>query len=118
MVINVEEPDNLIRISISIPKETYDWLENNKNINRSKLFRDAIERIKNPVTKNISPLMFLASIMGIVFSIALIGIATLDTPIVESVRAMLALLGGVLAIATAFCYYREHKRVQAINNEG
>ena len=111
----MEEEEGLVRISIAIPSEMYRWLEKNKGINRSKLFRKAVDTIRNPGVKKMTPLMFLASIMGFVFSIALIGIAVTPSPILIAIRAMLALLGGFMAIATAICYYKEQTRIKTLN---
>lgn len=105
-------------ITINIPVGMYDWLERHKNINRSQLFRDAVEAKRHNVKqqKQISPLMYLISIMGIVFSVALIGIAITPTPIHTSARALLSLLGGILAIATSVLYYKEYKEKKENNN--
>ena len=87
----------------------YEWLEKHKEINRSDIFRQAIKNIQSP-SKNVSSLMFLATIMGIIFSIVLIGIST--TQYIDGyLRAMIALLGGFLAIATTTLYYKERKKL-------
>lgn len=101
-------------ISINIPVSMYDWLEKHKNINRSQLFRRAVEGKMNnlSVQQKVSPLMYLISIMGIVFSIALIGIAVTPTPIHNYARGLMALLGGILAISTSILYYKECKAVR------
>lgn len=101
-------------ISINIPVGMYDWLEKHKTINRSKLFRKAVEREQGNVCEqhNVSPLMYLISIMGIVFSIALIGIAITPTPIHDYARALMALLGGILAVSTSILYWKERKLVK------
>jgi len=97
-------------ISISIPKSMYSWLEEHKEINRSQLFREAVNREQHIVEEKISPLMFLISIMGYVFAVVLICIALTPTPIHNMTRAMLGLLGGFLAFATAMLYRKEKKR--------
>jgi len=100
-------------ISINIPVGMYDWLEKHRDINRSQLFRKAVKGVMNGsiVQRKVSPLMYLIPIMGIVFSIALIGIAVTPTPIHNYARGLMALLGGVLAISTAILYYKESKEV-------
>lgn len=106
-----QESNELKTISISIPLWMYNWLEKEgQRINRSQLFREAVERKMRPNEK-VTPLMFLVSVMGIVFSIALIGIAITPTPIHDYARALLALLGGVMAIITAIVYYKERRHV-------
>ncbi|MGV9141618.1 MAG: ribbon-helix-helix domain-containing protein [Promethearchaeota archaeon] len=95
------------QISIVIPKEMYEWLDEHRNINRSELFRQSVQSLMTNEKQKVDPLLFLASIMGIVFSIALIGIAITPTPIHVITRGLLALLGGILAVATSYLYFRE-----------
>ena len=105
-----EDPNESKTISIIIPMKMYSWLENDgREINRSQLFRDAVQQRMIPTVNKVPPLMFLVSVMGIVFSIALIGIAITPTPIHDYARALLALLGGVMAVITSFVYYKERK---------
>lgn len=101
------------QISIVIPQEMYKWLDEHRNINRSELFRKSVQSLMTNEKQKVDPLLFLASIMGIVFSIALIGIAITPTPIHVITRGLLALLGGVLALATSYLYFREVNRVKA-----
>lgn len=97
------------QISIVIPNDMYEWLEKHKEINRSKIFREAVQKIRSP-SKNVSSLMFLATIMGIIFAIVLIGIST--TPYINGfLRAVIALLGGFLAVSTALAYYKERRKI-------
>ena len=106
----IEEPYK--NISLTIPESMYSWLEEHKEINRSSLFREAVEAKINPVKKHVSSLMFLASIMGIIFSIALIGIGITDSPIDINVRGVLTVSGGILAVATMTLYYKETRTLQ------
>jgi len=57
-------------ISISIPAELDDWLEEHKEINRSKLFQDAVLQTINKKT-GMTPLLLLTAVMGVCFSILL-----------------------------------------------
>jgi hypothetical protein len=50
--------------------------------------------------------------MGIVFAIALIGIALTPTPMYITIRALLPLLAGILAVMTSILYYKERKKVR------
>jgi len=90
----------------------YDWLEKeeNRNINRSDLFRKAVDKLRykqdEEEKQHVSPLMFLVSVMGIVFSISLIGIAVTPSPIHIFARGLLTLLGGFLALLTSVTYYK------------
>lgn len=99
------------QISIVIPQEMYDWLDEHRNINRSELFRKAVQSLMTKEKQKIDPLLFLTSIMGIVFSIALIGIAITPTPIHTTTRGLLALLGGILALSTSYLYFKEVNRI-------
>lgn len=95
------------QISIVIPQEMYNWLDEHRSINRSELFREAVDSLMTKDKQKVDPLLFLASIMGIVFSIALIGIGITPTPIHVFTRGLLALLGGILALSTSYLYLRE-----------
>jgi len=97
-------------ISISVPKDMKVWLETEgKHINRSELFRQAVLQRQKPT--RVSSIVFLVSIMGIVFSIALIGIGVTPSPIHYITRALLALLGGLLAVMTSIVYYKERLKL-------
>jgi hypothetical protein len=106
----IEEPYK--NISLTIPESMYSWLEEHKEINRSSLFREAVESKINPTKRHVSSLMFLASMMGIIFSVALIGIGVTSSPIDINVRGILTISGGILAIATMALYYKETKTLQ------
>jgi hypothetical protein len=97
------------KISMDIPVEDYDWLKS-ENINMTELFKGAIENLRYRREKKVAPLMFLVSIMGIVFSIALIGIGLLESPIHVFTRAFLCALGGFLAITTTTAYIRNKRQ--------
>jgi len=90
-----------------------EWLDEHKEINRSQLFREAVLR-KQHARNRISPLLFLVSVMGIVFSIALIVIA-MDPQTIPFlspyIRLSMTLLGGVLAVITSLVYYKEWRQV-------
>lgn len=64
-----------------------------------------------PQVEKVSPVMFVVSVLGICFSITLIGIGVTPSPIDVYARAMMALLGGVMAVTTSLAYYKERKRV-------
>lgn len=109
------DPNEPKTISISIPMWMYNWLEKEgKQINRSKLFREAVEYKMKPQVEKVSPVMFLVSIFGICFSITLIGIGITPSPINIYARAVMALLGGVMAMTTSMVYYKERKRVKSL----
>lgn len=91
----------------------YKWLEEHKEINRSEIFRQTVKRIQSPQQKKVSPLMFLATIMGIIFSVVLIGISTTNYLGFE-INAVVAILGGILAISSAMLYYKESRRLKSL----
>ena len=99
-------------ISIFIPESMYNWLEEHKEINRSELFRGAVKTKQNK--EQISPLLFLVSVMGIIFSVSLI-VISMDPRTIPFlspyIRLMLAFLGGILALITAIVYYKERKQI-------
>ena len=103
--------EDSVKITVVIPEGMKEWLDSHKEINRSKLMRDSIQQKMHLKKQKVHPLVFLISIMGIVFSITLIGIASIPTPMEYYWRAIISLLGGVLAFATAITYYRERKRI-------
>jgi len=98
-------------ISLNIPETMYQWLEEHKDINRSDEFRNAILKKMYPSKHGISPLVFFVSTMGLVFSVVLIGIGLSNVPFFDTIRQLLPLLGGILAVATALLYYKERKKV-------
>ena len=101
------------QISIVIPNSMYEWLEKHKEINRSEIFRQAVKKIQSPSKNKVSPLMFLATIMGITFSICLIGIST-TVYLMPELNAIIAILGGILAVSTAMLYYKERRRLRSL----
>jgi len=100
------------QINLTIPRKMKIWLDEHREINRSELFRQAVLKMMYPRKEVVPPLVFFISIMGIVFSVALIGIALTPTPMYISIRAVLPILAGVLAISTSLLYYRERKRIK------
>ena len=99
-------------ISLTIPLSMYNWLNNEgKLINRSELFRQAVKAKMNEQEGKVRPEIFLISIMGLVFSITLLGIAVTPSPINIIARAVMALLAGFLAISTSITYLKERKKL-------
>jgi len=97
------------KISMDIPVDYYNWIKD-ENINMTELFKEAIERVRYKRTQKVSPLMFLASIMGVVFSVALIGIGLTPSPIHIFTRGFLCALGGFLAITTTTAYIKNKRQ--------
>ena len=100
----------MAQLNISVPDDVRDWLDANPEVNKSKLFREAVFRKKNVKEGKISSFLFFTSILGWVLAIAVIGIST--TPyFVKEIRLSLALLGGVLAVMLGMLCFKEWKRV-------
>ena len=97
------------KISMDIPVDYYNWLKD-ENINMTELFKEAIEELRYKKEQKISPLMFLASVMGIVFGVTLIGIGLTPTPIPVFTRAFLCVLGGILSVTTMTAYMRSKRQ--------
>lgn len=111
-----ESPEEDKTISINIPMSMHKWLSNEgKDINRSELFRQAVNFKMKGRTEKVPSVVFLASIMGIVFSISLLGIAITPSPINVYMRAIMALLAGVLSISTSFVYMRERRKLVKVD---
>jgi len=100
------------QINIVIPKSMKKWLDENKRIvpNKSKLFRDAVYEKMHAKKGKVPPLIFFIAIMGIVFSIVLIGIGITPSPMHVTLKSILPLLGGILVLSTSLMYYIEKKR--------
>jgi hypothetical protein len=96
--------------TISITKTQLDWLEQHPEINRSLLFREALEFKMRTKKGKVSSLMFLASVMGVCFSVVLIAIAYTPSFISLYIRGILGILGGIMAVVTTFLYYKERKK--------
>jgi len=99
------------QLNLVIPKDMKSWLDEHKEINRSELFRKAVKEQMHPRRERVPPLVFFVSVMGIVFSICLIGISLTPVPMYISIRAALPILAGAMAISTAILYYKERKRI-------
>ena len=101
-------------ISISIPQNMYDWLETHPEINRSNLFREVVLSRQQTIKHKVSPLVFLVSVMGVTFSVVLIslGLEAQSTFLNDSIRGLMCLLGGILAVSSSLVYYKERQKVR------
>ena len=97
-------------ITVSITSEQIAWLEAHPEINRSQLVREALEIKMKAKAGKVSPLMFLASVMCVCFSVVLIAMAYTPSFIDINIRAILALLGSIMIIVTTITYYKERKK--------
>ena len=98
-----------VNIAISIPMEMYKWLEkpeNKKHINRSRLFQDAVDKIRNPKPKRISPMSLLVMLLGMAFGIGcLAASATMFFSFLFSLT--LFMLGAVILLASLVTMIKE-----------
>jgi hypothetical protein len=58
-------------ISVSVPQDIFDWLEEHQKINRSKIFQDAMKIIMNPKKRKIPPQLMYTCTLGFVVGISL-----------------------------------------------
>jgi len=102
------------QINIVIPKSMKKWLDDNKKIvpNKSKLFREAVYNKMESKKGKVPALVFFVSIMGMVFSIVLIGIGLTPSPMHVTLKSILPLLGGILVVSTSIMYYIEKRRAK------
>jgi len=69
-----------VNIAVSVPSDMYKWLEqpqNKKRINRSRLFQDAVNNIRNIQPKRMHPATMLTIVMGCIFGISLMVVSSL-----------------------------------------
>lgn len=50
----VDPQEENVKVTLTIPKEMYAWLDKHKDINRSQLFRDAVTAIRHPFYRQLS----------------------------------------------------------------
>jgi len=109
---NVDEEKDYVQINLSIPVKMKEWLDEHRNINRSELFRQAVKQKMYVVEQKVSPLFFLASVMGIMFGVVLILISIAPTPLNVYIRAPLSLIGGIMAVLSALLYFKESRKLK------
>jgi len=99
------------KISMDIPIEMYNWLEKHKNINRSKVFRNAVENIINNVERKVSPTLLLLTIWANVGAIALLGVSIIPSPIPTMIRGILCVFAGIISISAITVYIKTKKEI-------
>jgi len=102
----------MAQMNITVPDKMKEWLDEHKEINRSELFRQAVKRKQDFMKGKVSSTVFFVTIIGIMMSITLIGIATRPYLMTE-IRAIIALLGGILGFMTMMVYRKEKKEINA-----
>jgi len=102
-----------VKISINIPNEMYEWLEKHKEINRSELFRNSVELVKNPIYEKFSDVFVLN--VSVILSGVVGFMMLLMTPFIEHLFILLTWV--VLASIVLMCtMYVVVKRLKGINN--
>jgi hypothetical protein len=101
-------------VSVSVPAEMKTYLDNHPKINRSKLFQDAVNALRFPQAKKLSPATNLLCFMGIVgglvialFSIVLQGLTGQKIDIFFLVG--LILMGMALSLGSFLTIMRARK---------
>jgi len=100
----------MAQVNINIPEDMKEWLDKHPNINRSELFRQAVKQKQNFLKGKVSPIVFAATIIGILMSVTLILISFV--PVMDNfIRAIIALIGGILAVLVMVTYYIEKRDI-------
>jgi len=102
---------NSVNIAISVPKEMYSWLEkpeNKKKINRSRLFQDAVKKLKNPQKHKMTPITYFIIIIGMTFGVA--SLIASGSGIFDFLMSLtFFMLGGVILLASLVTLVKEKK---------
>lgn len=102
----------MAQLNINIPDDMKEWLDNHPEINRSELFRQSVKRKQTFLKGKVSPMVFTATIVGMLMAVSLIFISFV--PVMDDlIRALIALIGGVLAVLVMVTYYMEKKDINA-----
>jgi len=101
-------------VSLSVPAEMKVWLDNHPKVNRSKLFQDAINALRYPQAKKLSPSTTLLCFMGIIgglvvslFAIVLQGLTGGKIDIFFLIGMIL--MGMALSLGSFFTIMRARK---------
>lgn len=108
----MNEERDYIQINVVIPQKMKEWLDEHKQINRSELFRQAVKQKMYVVEQKVSPLFFLASVMGIMFGVVLILIGIAPSPLHKYIRGILCLIGGAMSFLSSVLYLKESRKLK------
>ena len=106
------EEKQYTQLNIVIPVEMKQWLDTHKEINRSDLFRQAVNQKMMLKKQKVSPLFFFATVMGVMFGVVLILIGISPTPLNIYLKAILSLAGGFMASLSGLLYLKELKNLK------
>jgi len=101
-------------ISISIPKEMFQWLEkpeNKRRINRSQLFQKAVNELRYPQATRMHPMNYLIIIVGLTFGVGSMLMATIQA-FEFLMNATLFLMGATILLASLVTFSKEAKRLK------
>ena len=99
------------KISMDIPLEMYEWLEKHKDINRSEIFRTAIQNMRYKEEKTVPPVLYLLTIWANVGAIALLSVAIVESPIPRLFRGIMAICAGIISLSAITVYVKEKKEL-------
>ena len=104
-MLGAEMLDKPSQVNISVPQSMKEWLDGHPEINKSDLFREAVKE-KMGLKKKVDPWIYFVAVIGTVVGVSLIGIGLTPVPMYQSIRAVLPILGGILAVSVAVYYYK------------
>jgi len=101
---------NSVNIGISIPNEMFKWLEKpeNKRINRSRLFQEAVNKQRNPQHHRMTPMSYFIIVIGMTFGVgSLVASASGIFDFLMSLTFFM--LGAVILMASLVTLIKEKK---------
>lgn len=109
-------------VSVSVPKEMKVYLDNHPKINRSKLFQDAVNVLRFPQLKKVSPatqlLCFMGIIGGLVISLFAIVLQGLTGGKIDMFFLLgMILMGMALALGSFLTIMRARKAARLTQKE-
>jgi len=117
---NKEDMDNnenrAVPITVSVPYDMAKWLDRHKKeINRSKIFQEAIQKIQNPSKYKLSPFLGLTIVLSLTFGICLL-LASTQTDIFGFFTSTVLILLGIFVIFTSIITLYKEVRNNARGN--
>jgi len=106
------------QINLSITPKMKCWLDEHPEINKSELFRNAVIRKKQRMEEQVSPILFLACCMGVIFGVAITGIGLGAEQFINTyIRIIVIALGSVLAFVSFVIYTMEKQKVKFLHDK-
>ena len=99
-------------IAVSVPPEMVDFLDSHPEINRSKLFQDALYQKIHPQVKKVSPQVVLMMFMNFIISMAIIFVSLWMPAVSENQYLKIALifLALILTVVSLMTYKSEKSK--------